>query len=87
VYRILVDGLFGLKGERDGLRVAPRLPSDWSEVSVKRSFRGAELHVSIKRDKGLATQEVYVDGELAEDGLLAHLESGKHYEVLVKIPG
>ncbi len=87
VYRILVDGLFGLKGERDGLRVAPRLPSDWSAVSVKRSFRGAELHVSIKRDKGLAAQEVYVDGELAEDGLLAHLESGKFYEVLVKIPG
>lgn len=87
VYRILVDGLFGLKGERGGLRVAPRLPSDWREVSVKRSFRGAELHVSVKRDKELAAQEVYVDGELAENGLLVNLESGKHYEVLVKIPG
>jgi cellobionic acid phosphorylase len=86
VYRCLIDGLFGLRGERDGLQVRPQLPSDWQEVTVKRSFRGAQLHIEMKREAEVAATEVYMDGEFARDGILKGLESGRHYNVLVKLP-
>lgn len=86
VYRCLIDGLFGLQGKRDGLQVRPQLPSDWQEVTVKRSFRGAQLHIEMKRESGVTATEVYLDGELARDGVLKGLESGGQYNVLVKLP-
>lgn len=86
VYRCLIDGLFGLQGNRDGLQVRPQLPSDWHEVTVKRSFRGAQLHIEMKREAGVTATEVYLDGELAGDGILKGLESGGQYNVLVKLP-
>ena len=32
VYRCLVEGLFGIKGNREGLVIDPQLPSHWSEA-------------------------------------------------------
>jgi cellobionic acid phosphorylase len=86
VYRCLIDGLFGLQGKREGLQVKPQLPSDWQEAAVKRSFRGAELHIVMKRDAGVPATEVYLDGQLVEDGILKKLQAGVQYNVLVKIP-
>ncbi|MFD1909724.1 GH36-type glycosyl hydrolase domain-containing protein [Paenibacillus rhizoplanae] len=86
VYRCLMDGLFGLQGCREGLQVKPQLPSGWQEATVKRSFRGAELQIEMKRESGVAAIEVYLDGGLAEDGVLKELKPGKQYQVLVKIP-
>src|SRR5690606_24572061 len=34
VYRCLVEGLFGLKGDTNGLRIEPQLPSHWDHVKV-----------------------------------------------------
>ncbi|MEK4045022.1 NdvB protein [Paenibacillus sp. FSL H8-0048] len=86
VYRCLIDGLFGLQGCREGLQVKPQLPSVWQEATVKRSFRGAELQIEMKRESGVAAIEVYLDGQLVEDGVLKELRPGKQYQVLVKIP-
>ncbi|MBY0011577.1 GH36-type glycosyl hydrolase domain-containing protein [Paenibacillus typhae] len=86
VYRCLIDGLFGLQGNREGLQVRPQLPSDWDEVTVKRTFRGAQLHVEMKREAGVTAAEVYLDGELVRDGVLKKLEAGGQYKVLVKLP-
>jgi len=86
VYRCLIDGLFGLQGHKEGLQIKPQLPSDWQEASVKRTFRGAELHVDMKRDSGVAAIEVYVNGNLIEDGIIKDLRSDVTYKVLVKIP-
>ncbi|MEK4062510.1 MULTISPECIES: GH36-type glycosyl hydrolase domain-containing protein [Paenibacillus] len=86
VYRCLIDGLFGLQGNPAGLQFKPQLPSAWQGVKVKRSFRGAELHINMKREPGVQTIEVYVDGRLIEDGILKDLKPGLDYNVLVKIP-
>jgi cellobionic acid phosphorylase len=86
VYRCLIDGLFGLQGMREGLQVKPQLPSDWPEVTVKRNFRGAGLHIKMQREAGVKATEVYLDGQLAEGGILKDLESGMDYTVLVKLP-
>jgi len=86
VYRCLVDGLFGLKGSKEGLEINPQLPEDWQEASVKRAFRGAEFNISFKREAGIKAKEVYVNGELMVDDVIKNVETGKVYDVLVKIP-
>jgi cellobionic acid phosphorylase len=86
VYRCLIDGLFGLQGNKAGLQIKPQIPSDWQEVTVKRIFRGAELHIDIKRVSGVEITEVYVNGDYIEDGIIKDLKSDVEYKVLVKIP-
>lgn len=86
VYRCLIDGLFGLQGNREGLHIKPQLPSDWQGVSVKRTFRGAELQIEIRRDSSVAATEVYVNGAYVEDDIIKNLSSSVEYKVLVKIP-
>lgn len=86
VYRCLIDGLFGIKGSKEGIQIKPQLPSDWQEAAVKRSFRGAELNIEIKRDQAVQATEVYLNGELVEGGVLRDLTTNVEYRVLVKIP-
>lgn len=85
-YRCLIDGLFGLKGNKDGILIDPKLPSHWQEASVVRTFRGAELQIDMKREPGIGTVKVYVDGKIAEGGNLKDLKPGMVYKVTVKIP-
>jgi cellobionic acid phosphorylase len=86
VYRCLIDGLFGLQGCAEGLQIKPQLPAGWKEVTVKRDFRGAHLHIVIKKETELNAIEVYADGVLVADGILKDLKPDTEYQVLVKIP-
>lgn len=86
VYRCLIDGLFGLQGTAEGIRVQPQLPSNWTEAAVKRAFRGAELSISYKREPGVSTAEVYVNGRRVDDGVIRDLKPGAVYDVQVKLP-
>jgi len=86
VYRCLIDGLFGVQGTKDGIRVNPQLPSHWNEAAITREFRGATLHVEIRRDAAVAETTVYADGELLPEGVLRNVQPGKTYRVQVKLP-
>lgn len=86
VYRCLIDGLFGLQGTPEGLRVRPQLPEAWHEASVTRLFRGAELKVNFKREAGVSDVEIYVNGSLIEGSVITGVEAGQQYEVMVKLP-
>ncbi|MCK8486535.1 NdvB protein [Paenibacillus sp. MBLB2552] len=85
VYRCLIDGLFGVQGTKDGIRVNPQLPSHWNEATVTREFRGATLHVEILRDAAVSQTEVYAEGELLPDGVLRNMQPGQTYRVQVKL--
>ncbi|MCL2244472.1 MAG: hypothetical protein FWC03_08405 [Treponema sp.] len=84
-YRSLIDGLFGFRGVKAGLRIHPNLPSHWKEASVIRYFRGAEIHAEIKRCN---TREITVlcDGKPLAGGVLADIIEGKSYCLLVNMP-
>ncbi|MFB5761373.1 GH36-type glycosyl hydrolase domain-containing protein [Paenibacillus medicaginis] len=86
VYRCLIDGLFGLQGCKEGLQIKPQLPAGWKEASVKRDFRGARLHIVMKKVPGLDAIEVYADDVLVTDGILKDLQPDNEYQVLVNIP-
>ncbi|WP_018750195.1 GH36-type glycosyl hydrolase domain-containing protein [Paenibacillus sanguinis] len=86
VYRCLIDGLFGLQGTKGGIHIRPQLPNTWPAAKVTRSFRGATLHVEMKREAGAASVEVYVDGQQVKDGILRDVQQGREYQVLAKLP-
>ncbi|WP_027328419.1 GH36-type glycosyl hydrolase domain-containing protein [Marinimicrobium agarilyticum] len=87
VYRTLVEGLFGLKGEGEGLRIAPQLPKSWPSVRLTRQFRGAILDVTMERGAEGQPMTLRVDDKPVDGTLLIGLNAGQHYKVDVTLPG
>ena len=85
VYRCLVEGLCGLKGDADGLTIAPQLPAHWPGMTVTRRFRGATFEVTIARGDvtGIA---VRCDGVLLPAARIDGVEVGRIYRLAVTIP-
>jgi len=86
VYRDVVEGLFGLRGEGDGLCIQPQLPSHWPGARVRRSFRGAEFEVSYRRDPAATSMQVTVDGVACPQARIAPIQAGARYTVEVVLP-
>lgn len=87
VYRTLVEGLFGLKGEGEGLRIDPQLPESWPGVQLTRQFRGATLEVTMERGSEGQPMSIRIDDEPVDGSLLTGLKAGQRYKVDVTIPG
>lgn len=85
VYRCLVEGLFGLQGCSEGLRVNPQLPADWQFANAVREFRGAEFKVKIKR-ADVSAVTVFCDAVQVTGACIRNIESGKSYELEILIP-
>ena len=84
-YRCLVEGLCGLRGERDGLRVEPKLPSTWEGMKITRLFRGATFEVQVKRTDVRETK-LTVDGKKLEEPIVKNVVEGKIYRLVVEVP-
>lgn len=85
VYRCLVEGLFGLKGDAKGLQIAPQLPKHWKSARAVREFRGATFHVNIQR-AAIAHQSVSLDGAALAGSHITNIVAGKTYQVDVLLP-
>jgi cellobionic acid phosphorylase len=83
-YRCLVEGLCGLKGDREGLVIEPRLPAEWDGMQVERTFRGATFHLDIKR-AAVNAVEVWRDGQKLAQSRIDSFAAGDvlHLNVLV----
>ncbi|GAB3510697.1 GH36-type glycosyl hydrolase domain-containing protein [Pseudoxanthomonas daejeonensis] len=86
LYRCMVESLFGLRGDGDGLRIAPQLPSHWPRACASRQFRGAVFEVGIERVEGLRERRILVDGTPLQGEVIAAVEAGRHYQVRVELP-
>jgi len=85
VYRCLIEGLFGLKGNPEGLVIAPNLPSHWDTASVVRQFRKAEFHVAYQRsDKNRVTVNDSVLDTVSGTTVISDIEPGCIYHVTVE---
>lgn len=85
VYRCFIEGLCGLSGVREGLKVEPKIPSHWNEMKATRQFRNATFEVDIKRTD-TPKIEVVVDGKRLEGNIIKSIEAGKTYKVEVLLP-
>ncbi|PQO99312.1 NdvB protein [Massilia phosphatilytica] len=85
VYRSIVEGLCGLKGDVAGLVVNPQLPSHWPSMRVRRAFRGATFDVSVTRGAVVRTT-VVCDGKVLPEARITGIEAGRTYRVEVTVP-
>lgn len=86
VYRCLVEGLFGLQGDKQGLLIQPQLPGHWKEAKVTREFRGATFLVRMRREPGISHAVLLVDGRTLTTNRITDIQTGKTYGVEVRIP-
>lgn len=47
-----VEGILGMRPDFDGLEINPSIPSDWKEITIQKSFRGKQLHMTVKNPNG-----------------------------------
>ncbi len=85
-YRCLVEGLFGLRGDRQGLVIQPQLPTHWDHANVTREFRGATFHVEIRRQPGISATQVTADGHPLPANHLTNPQPNRTYDLHVSIP-
>jgi cellobionic acid phosphorylase len=86
LYRILVEGLFGLKGVADGLAVVPNLPSQWQRATVTRRFRGSIFDVEFRREADATEARITVDGSDISENVIRNPDPGRRYSVTVRLP-
>ena len=78
--------LLGIRPQYDGLMVDPHLPKGWSECTVWRRFRGAELEIRYTLSQQSACRW-YLDGEpLEKPGFIPieRLKNGGRHQIEVK---
>jgi len=86
LYRCLIEGLFGLKGDRDSLAFEPQLPGHWKECKVTRRFRGATFDVEFRRQAGLSKTTVLINGRRLPDTRFSGIEASQKYHAAVLVP-
>jgi cellobionic acid phosphorylase len=85
VYRCFVEGLCGVKGDADGLSIAPNLPAAWDAMHVERSFRGAHFVLDIRRADVDAVQ-VWQAGHMLPQARIDGIVEGDEYVLEVLVP-
>lgn len=86
LYRCLIEGLFGINGDRHGLRIQPQLPSHWDHAKVVRHFRGATFEIEMRRSGTSAQPQVRVNGLLLTHSHFSSIIPGTTYQVEVQLP-
>jgi cellobionic acid phosphorylase len=85
-YRILVEQLFGVSGNKQGLKISPQLPSSWSSAKLQRRFRGALFHIHFERVSNIKQNQIFVDNQLLEAQCIVDFVVGAEYQVRVQLP-
>lgn len=85
-YRSVIEQLFGLVGNQEGLIINPKIPSHWNSVSLTRWFRGACFKITIEQDHQINHFQLALDGELIEGNRITNIEVGRNYTVKVSMP-
>lgn len=86
VYRCLVEGLFGVKGQGADLVISPQLPSHWPGAKIQRQFRGAVFNIEYCKVPGRKALQVLVDGNLLDGNRIHQPIEGRQYNVRVELP-
>ncbi|WP_276880147.1 GH36-type glycosyl hydrolase domain-containing protein [Bacteroides heparinolyticus] len=83
-YYAITQFILGIKPAYEGLEINPCIPAHWKSFSVKRKFRGAEYHITVKNPDGVCkgVRTIIVDGKPIEGNIVKHLP-GTHYAEVI----
>lgn len=76
------QAILGIQPDYDGLRVDPCLPDELKELTVRRSFRGAEYTIHIRQT---GSRSITADGKAAETGMIPLALAGSRVRVEVTL--
>jgi len=64
MYRLALETLLGLQLQVDKLRLAPRIPDEWSEYKIHYRYRATTYHLTVRRvgPKPLVVLNLTIDG-------------------------
>ncbi|PKS04984.1 hypothetical protein jhhlp_008350 [Lomentospora prolificans] len=86
VYRVVLEGLCGLKGDAEGLKINPQLPEDWDSMKITRQFRGARFNLNVKRSGDVKEVQVMRGKEVIPGARVTNIQAGATYELTVLVP-
>lgn len=83
-----VEGILGMRPDLDGLLVAPAIPSEWKEFSMRKVFRGKVLNIKVENPNGAQSgyKEFYLNGKKLERNYLPADMLQEENEVLLVMP-
>ncbi len=74
MFKAFTEYILGIKPDYDGLHLnKPVIPQDWTEVKVKRKFRGCNYEIKLKR---AGHQAIKFDGQVLTSNILPTCEDG-----------
>ena len=81
--KAMVNYVFGLLPEMEGLTIDPCLPPSWKTASIDKKFRGSNYHITYENG-GTTLDAIYVNGERIEGNLLPLIEGDVEVRVVTK---
>ncbi|MBQ1229731.1 MAG: hypothetical protein IIX80_01735 [Clostridia bacterium] len=79
----MINYVFGLKPEMEGLRIDPCLPPSWKTCSITKEFRGCVYHITY-RNGGASVKSITVDGKAIDGAILPIKEGTVEVEVVTE---
>ncbi len=78
-----VEGILGIRPELDGLKLAPAIPKSWKEVEIWKTFRGRELHITVRNPNGKehGYTELTVNGKVMPGCFIPEGELSENTEI------
>jgi len=72
--------ILGIQPDYDGLKIDPCIPSDWTDFTVTRQFRGATYNIQVLNPTGInkGVKSMEIDGKLVDGNTIPLLEPGTH---------
>lgn len=82
-----VEGILGLRPNIKGLVIDPSIPSEWTELTIDKTFRGKRLHITVKNPNGSqhGVKSVTVNGKTLSENLITEEMLGENNEIIVEI--
>lgn len=80
--KAIVNYVFGLQPEMEGLRIDPCLPPSWKTCSITKEFRGCTYHIEYE-NKGTDVGEIWVNGKTIKGNILPLVDGENHVKVIL----
>jgi cellobiose phosphorylase len=87
VYLAATRYILGIRPEYNGLRISPRIPSDWPGFTARRELRSAIYDIEVKRDPSIPKDRIklVIDGDDHSGELVPYFDDGKSHRIAVFI--
>ena len=85
IYNVIMKEMIGIKPFFDGLKIDPKLPSEWNSMQAERDFQGNKFHIKIER-KNIKQIEVICNGEMLKGNYIQNNKCKSDNIVQVYIP-